>query len=77
MDDLNEVEPLHRQRLDIEPLDHPIDDPDLVRLVFLVGGRDAEDWASGLYKHTLFSFNPAVHEALTIIARLSGKKAGS
>lgn len=65
------------ERLDMEPLDHPINDPDLARLVSLVGGRDAEDWASGVYKHTQFSFNPAVHEALTIIARLSQKKAGS
>lgn len=52
----------------LEPLKTPVENENLRRLAWLVGGTAAEEWADG---HTYqFNPNPAVREALEIIVSL-------
>jgi hypothetical protein len=50
-----------------------VTDPDLLRLCWLIGGSNVVDDASGEYRYTDFSHNPAVQECLDIVRRLQSR----
>jgi hypothetical protein len=53
---------------ELKPLEKPVENEQLRRLAWLIGGTAAEEWTEG---HTYgFNPNPAVREALEIIVAL-------
>ena len=53
---------------ELKPIEKPVDNENLRRLAWLIGGTAAEEWTEG--HNYQFTPNPAVREALGIIVEL-------